>query len=348
MVIILALLLGAANAVDMPVRQAFAIEMVGPRDVGNAVAINSAMFNGARVVGPALAGLTIGAFGMAPAFALNAASFLAVIVGLSAMREDELHLPRLVPRPRSVGAVMENLREGLAFVRHTPIVLLAVTTVGLVATFGMNFQVVIPPLAQDVLRSDAAGYGFLMTASGVGALTAAIALVVAGRPRPMRIAAGAILLGVGSVALASSTWFPLSLLLMVPIGAGGIAMAATANTTIQLAVPDGLRGRVMSVYTTVFSASGPIGGLLMGVLASTLGIGIAIAIGGALSLLTGIVAFVWYRRLRAGERLERTLAAASTAAGSDAVAVGVVQSTPPNTNAAFNPPNPNEVLSTRR
>jgi MFS family permease len=217
-----------------------------------------------------------------------------------------------------------------------------------VATFGMNFQVVIPPLAQDVLRSDAAGYGFLMTASGVGALTAAIALVVAGRPRPMRIAAGAILLGVGSVALASSTWFPLSLLLMVPIGAGGIAMAATANTTIQLAVPDGLRGRVMSVYTTVFSASGPIGGLLMGVLASTLGIGIAIAIGGALSLLTGIVAFVWYRRLRAGERLERTLAAASTAAGSDAVAVGVVQSTPPNTNAAFNPPNPNEVLSTRR
>jgi MFS family permease len=330
MVIILALLLGAANAVDMPVRQAFAIEMVGPRDVGNAVAINSAMFNGARVVGPALAGLTIGAFGMAPAFALNAASFLAVIVGLSAMREDELHLPRLVPRPRSVGAVMENLREGLAFVRHTPIVLLAVTTVGLVATFGMNFQVVIPPLAQDVLRSDAAGYGFLMTASGVGALTAAIALVVA------------------SVALASSTWFPLSLLLMVPIGAGGIAMAATANTTIQLAVPDGLRGRVMSVYTTVFSASGPIGGLLMGVLASTLGIGIAIAIGGALSLLTGIVAFVWYRRLRAGERLERTLAAASTAAGSDAVAVGVVQSTPPNTNAAFNPPNPNEVLSTRR
>lgn len=347
MVIILALLLGVANAVDMPVRQAFAIEMVGPRDVGNAVAINSAMFNGARVVGPALAGLTIGAFGMAPAFALNAASFLAVIIGLSAMREEELHLPRLVPRPRSVGAVMENLREGLAFVRHTPMVLLAVTTVGLVATFGMNFQVVIPPLAQDVLRSDAAGYGFLMTASGVGALTAAVALVVAGRPRPMRIAAGAILLGLGSVALASSTWFPLSLLLMVPIGAGGIAMSATANTTIQLAVPDGLRGRVMSVYTTVFSASGPIGGLLMGVLASTLGIAIAIAIGGALSLLTGIVAIVWYRRIRAGERLERTLAA-STAAGTDAVAVGVVQSTPPNTSAAFNPPNPNEVLSTRR
>ena len=343
MILVLAVLLGFANAVDMPVRQAFAIEMVGPRDVGNAVAINSAMFNGARVVGPAMAGLTIGAFGMAPAFAINALSFLAVIVGLTAMRDDELHRPRLVPRPRSVGAVMENLREGLAFVRQTPIVLLAVTTVGLVATFGMNFQVVIPPLAQDVLNSDASGYGFLMTASGIGALGAAVALVVAGKPRPIRIALGAIALGVASIALASTTWFALALLLMAPIGAGGIAMAATANATIQLAVPDGLRGRVMSVYTTVFSASMPVGGLLMGAIASTLGILEAIAIGGVLSLVTGVVALVWYRRIRSRERAE----AAATPPG-DAVAVGVLQSTPPNTSAAFNPPKPNEVLSTRR
>ena len=346
MIIVLAVLLGCANAIDMPVRQAFAIEMVGPRDIGNAVAINSAMFNGARVVGPAMAGLTIGAFGMAPAFAINAVSFLAVIIGLSAMRDDELHRPRLVPRPRSVGAVMGNLREGLAFVRHTPLVLLAVTTVGLVATFGMNFQVVIPPLAQDVLGSDASGYGFLMTASGLGALTAAVALVVGGKPRPIRIAVGAIALGIASIALASSTWFPLSLVLMAPIGAGGIVMAATANATIQLAVPDGLRGRVMSVYTTVFSASMPVGGLLMGAIASTLGILEAVAIGGVLSLLTGVVAFAWYRRIRSRER-ELAAAAAAATAG-DAMAVGVLQSTPPNTSAAFNPPNPNEVLSTRR
>ena len=303
MILVLAVLLGCANAVDMPVRQAFAIEMVGPRDIGNAVAINSAMFNGARVVGPAVAGLTIGAFGMAPAFAINALSFLAVIVGLMLMRDDELHLARLVPRPRSAGAVVENLREGLAFVRHTPIVLLAVTTVGLVATFGMNFQVVIPPLAQDALGSDASGYGFLMAASGIGALGAAVALVLSGRPRTGRIVGGAILLGVASILLAMSTSFPISLLLMVPIGAGGIAMAATANATIQLAVPDGLRGRVMSVYTTVFSASMPIGGLLMGALASTLGILEAIAIGGVLSLISGIGAFVWYRRIRGREQV---------------------------------------------
>ena len=342
MILVLAVLLGCANAVDMPVRQAFAIEMVGPRDIGNAVAINSAMFNGARVVGPAVAGLTIGAFGIAPAFAINAVSFLAVIIGLSVMRDDELHLARLVPRPRSAGAVVENLREGLAFVRHTPIVLLAVTTVGLVATFGMNFQVVIPPLAQDALGSDASGYGFLMAASGLGALGAAVALVLSGRPRTGRIVGGAILLGVASILLALSTSFPVSLLLMVPIGAGGITMAATANATIQLAVPDGLRGRVMSVYTTVFSASMPIGGLLMGAIASTVGILEAVAIGGVLSLVSGIGAFVWYRRIRG-----RELGEAATGDG-DVNAAAVLQSTPPNTSAAFSPPKPNEVLSTRR
>jgi MFS family permease len=342
MILVLAVLLGCANAVDMPVRQAFAIEMVGPRDIGNAVAINSAMFNGARVVGPAVAGLTIGAFGMAPAFAINALSFLAVIVGLMLMRDDELHLARLVPRPRSAGAVVENLREGLAFVRHTPIVLLAVTTVGLVATFGMNFQVVIPPLAQDALGSDASGYGFLMAASGIGALGAAVALVLSGRPRTGRIVGGAILLGVASILLAMSTSFPISLLLMVPIGAGGIAMAATANATIQLAVPDGLRGRVMSVYTTVFSASMPIGGLLMGALASTVGILEAIAVGGVLSLISGIGAFVWYRRIRGREQVE------PARGDSDVQAAAVLQSTAPNTSAAFSPPKPNEVLSTRR
>jgi len=297
MILILAVLLGCANAVDMPVRQSFAFEMVGPRDVGNAVSINSAMFNGARVVGPAVAGLTIGVFGIALAFAINAASFLAVIVGLVLMRDDELHAPRLLPRPRSVAEVRENLAEGLTYVRRTPIVLLAVATVGLVATFGMNFSVVFPPLAQQVLHSDASGYGFLMTASGIGALAASVMLVAAGRPKPVRIAGGAILLGVASLALALSTTFPLSLLLMVPIGFGGIAMAATANATIQLNVPDGLRGRVMSVYTTVFAGSVPIGGLAAGAAASSIGVLNTIALGGALSLLTGLGAYVWWRRI---------------------------------------------------
>lgn len=360
MIVLLAILLGCANAVDMPVRQSFAYEMVGPKDVGNAVALNSAMFNGARVVGPAVAGLTIGIFGIAIAFALNAASFVAVIVGLWMMRDTELHGTRLVPRPRSVREVFENLGEGLRYVRDTPVVLLAVTVVGLVATVGMNFTVLIPPLAANVLKSDAAGYGFLMTASGLGALGAAIALVIGGRPHPVRIAGGAIVLGIASVGLAVSTSFPLSLALMIPIGAGGITMAATANATIQLAVPDGLRGRVMSVYTTVFSASIPIGGLAVGAVASATGIPTTVAIGGLLSLAVGLGAYVWWRRIGSpspsrgmGSPAAVTMATESAtaqpgAAPASAPATVMAQPAVPKTSAAFSPPNPNEVLSTRR
>ena len=302
MIVILAILLGCTNAVDMPVRQSFSIEMVGPRDVGNAVSINSAMFNGARVVGPAIAGLTIGAIGIAPAFAVNAVSFLAVIVALHLMNDEELQRPRLLKRPSSVREVGAHLGEGLAYVRKTPIVLMSVTVVGLVATFGMNFNVLTPPLAQQVLHSDASGFGFLMTASGIGALSAAVMLVLSGRPRPWRIGGGAILLGIATLALSVSTSFPLSLLLMVPVGFGGIAMAATANATIQLNAPDGLRGRVMSVYTTVFSASVPIGGIATGILASSIGVPATMAISGGLSLATGIGAAIWWRRMQVADR----------------------------------------------
>ena len=355
MIVLLAILLGCANAVDMPVRQSFAYEMVGPRDVGNAVSLNSAMFNGARVIGPAVAGLTIGVFGIATAFAINAASFLAVIVGLSLMRDEDLRLPRLVPRPRSVREVFVNLAEGLRFVWHTPVVLLAVSVVGLIATVGMNFTVLVPPLAANELHSDAAGYGFLMTASGLGALGAAVALVIGGRPRPVRIAGGALVLGIGLVLLAVSTSFPLSLLLMVPIGAGGITMAATANATIQLAVPDGLRGRVMSVYTTVFAGSVPIGGIAAGAAASALGVPLTLAISGLLSLIVGLGAYVWWRRI--GSPSPATFGSAApakvemateTVTTQMATETATAQSAVPSTNAAISPPNPNEVLSTRR
>ncbi|MEP6638540.1 MAG: MFS transporter [Chloroflexota bacterium] len=296
MILFLAFLLGIANAVDMPVRQAFSIELVGREDIGNAVALNSAMFNGARVVGPAAAGLAIAAFGVGPAFAINAISFLAVIIGLRLMDDRDLHVPTRIARPTSAGAVVENLKEGLQYVRGTPVVLLAVVTVGVVATVGMNFNVLIPAFAQGQLGSDAAGFGFLMAASGIGSLLAAVRLVIGGRPRPIRLATGALLLGAASLALAATYAFPVALVLMVLVGFGSILMAATGNTTIQLAVPDHLRGRVMSVYTIVFSASVPIGGLAMGAVASAFGVSVAIALGGALTLLAGLGALAWGRR----------------------------------------------------
>jgi MFS family permease len=299
MILVLAILLGCANAVDMPVRQSFAIELVGREDVGNAVALNAAMFNGSRIIGPALAGLTIGAFGVAAAFALNALSFLAVIVALLMLDDTTLRTRPRMATPRSASEVIDNLVEGLRYVRQTPLVLLAVLVVGAVATFGMNFSVLIPAFAADDLASGAAGFGFLMAASGVGSLVAALMLAFRGKPRASRIASGAVILGLASVAMAATNVYAVALVLMILIGYGGISMAATANATIQLAVPDQLRGRVMSVYTTIFASSAPIGGLLMGAIASGFGPAVAIGIGGVLSGLVGLAAGAWLRGQRA-------------------------------------------------
>jgi MFS family permease len=295
MILVLAFLLGCANALDMPTRQSFSIELVGREDIGNAVALNSAMFNGARVIGPAAAGLAIAAFGVGPAFAINAVSFLAAIVALRLMDERDLHLGSRIARPESAAAVVRDLREGLRFVRRTEIVLLAVVVVGSVATVGMNFNVLIPAFAQYQLASGAAGYGFLMAASGIGSLLAALRLAFGGWPRPIRLVTGSVILGAASVGLAATHEFFVAIALMVLIGFGSILMAATGNATIQLAVPDQLRGRVMSVYTTVFSASVPVGGLAMGAVASAFGVQMAIAVGGVLSLLVGLGAWAWGR-----------------------------------------------------
>jgi MFS family permease len=295
-VLILALLLGVVNAVDMPTRQAFAVEMVGREDIGNAVALNSAMFNGARVIGPAVAGLTIGLTGVAWAFFINGLSFLFVIGAYVRMDDTLLRAVPLLARPTTVGEVTAHLRTGLSYVRATPAVLVPIVVIGLVSTFGMNFGVLIPPLARDVLHVGATGYGFLMAATGVGSLTAALSIAFGRRNRVAWIGLGASLTGVAELVLAASGSFGLSMLAMFVTGLGAIGMAATANTTIQLTVPDELRGRVMSVYTTVFAGSTPVGGLVAGALASGLGVGPAIGIGAALSLVVGLVTIVWYRR----------------------------------------------------
>jgi MFS family permease len=295
-VFVVALLLGVRNSVDMPTRQAFAVEMVGREDIGNAVALNSAMFNGARVVGPALAGLAIGAFGIALAFLIDAISYLAVIGALLAMDEQTLHTRPGIERPESVGEVAAHLREGLSYVRQTPVVLLAISVIGLVSTFAMNFSVIVPTLTQLVFHADAAGYGFLMAAMGVGSLIAALAIAFSGRTAPIVIGFGAMLLGAAEVVVGVSHSYPIALVAMVFAGLGGISMAATCNTVIQLAVPDQLRGRVMSVYTTVFAGSTPIGGPFMGWVASAFGPAISMTAGGVIAALTGAGALAWVRR----------------------------------------------------
>jgi MFS family permease len=298
-VLALAVALGVTNAVDMPVRQAFAVEMVGREDVVNAVGLNSALFNASRILGPALAGLTIGIFDISIAFLINGLSFLAVLAAYGVMRDQELRPAPRMDRPSSIGDITDALAEGLRYVRSTPMVFLAVAVVGLAATFGMNSSVLAPPLAQDVLHSGASGFGFLMAAAGIGSLIAALGIAFAARSRPAAMAWGAILLGVAGMALGVSRSFPVSLLAMLAAGFGMIGMAATANSTIQLTVPDRLRGRVVSIYTTVFAGSTPIGGLLLGAVASRFGVPTAFFAGGVVTVAVGLWAILWLRSMPA-------------------------------------------------
>jgi MFS family permease len=301
-VILVAFCFGLANAVDMPTRNSFSVEMVGREDVANAVALNSAMFIAARILGPAVAGLTIGAFDISVAFLINGLSYISVIVGLYLMRETDLQSPPTMPRPSSLRAAFASLAEGLGYVGRTPIVLLATALVGVVSTFGMNFTVMIPSLARDVLGTDASGYGFLMSASGLGALIAALRIAFGRTSQPMLIGLGALMLGGFEVVLGFSRLYPASLVAMLLVGFGSVSMTATANAAVQLHVPDQLRGRVMSVYMTIFVGSTPIGSLIMGALASRLGTDVAIIAGGAISALAAVVAIAWLRRILAADR----------------------------------------------
>ncbi len=295
-VLLLAVALGFINAVDMPTRQSFVMEMTGREDVANAVALNSAMFNAARIVGPAIAGLVIGVAGVTVCFLLNGLSYVAVIAGLAAMREPDLHLGERLARPHSVAEVGANLAEGLRYVRHTPVVLLAICVVGLLSTLGMNFNVLMPAMADNVLHVGASGFGFLMSAMGFGSLVAALGVAALRRPRLSVLLVGGLALGLLEFAFAWIRFFPLSLAAVFVAGAGAIALSATANSAVQLAVPDALRGRVMSVYMTVFAGSTPVGGLLAGWLASSFGSPVALAFGGATSALVSIAAAVWVVR----------------------------------------------------
>jgi MFS family permease len=315
-IVVFAALLGISNAVDMPTRQAFVVEMVGREHVANAVALNSAVFNGARIVGPAIAGLVIGAVGgdTSIAFLVNGLSFLAVICGYALMRDEELNLPPLLARPTSVADVRTTLAEGLRYVRRTDLVLMSTIVVGLAATFGMNFVVIVPAFAREVLHTDATGYGFLMAASGIGSFSAAMLIAFSGRSEPAIIGGGALVLGLSLLTAAMVHAFVPALVVMALVGMGAIAMAATANTTIQLSVPDELRGRVIAVYTTVFVGSTPLGGLLVGFIASRSGVEAALAVSGIACAMAGVTGLVWLRRIRTRAQ------AASPAPGEDAPA----------------------------
>ncbi|MGZ3616535.1 MAG: MFS transporter, partial [Ktedonobacteraceae bacterium] len=295
-VLVLASLLGLTNSFDMPTRQAFVVEMVGREDLPNAIALNSSVFNMARVVGPGLGGLIIAFLGIAPLFLLNAISFVPVIIGLALIRMSELHaLPKQLKAgdKTSKQSTLQSLREGLEYVLHTPSILLIIAVIGIVSLFGINFNVILPLFATDVLHSGALGFGFLSAAFGVGSLFSALWLAWGNRkPSIQYVLIAAVVFSILEIIFAFSHLYALSLILIAMVGFAMIAFSANSNTTLQTVTPDRLRGRVMSVYMVVFAGSVPLGNLFTGGLAHFYGAPFALIVGGCLSLVAAVVGWI--------------------------------------------------------
>lgn len=266
-VVVLALLAGIGNALDMPARQSFYVDLVDRDEMMNAIALNSSVFNGARIIGPAIGGVVIALLGEAPAFGLNAISFLAVIGALLMMR-----LSPFVAPPRH-GSGWSELRQGLAYLVADRRVFGLVSMVAAFSVFGFPYVVLLPAFAGDVLGTGAAGLGALLAAQGVGALASALGLAFLGerRSKGRMLFASRALLPVSVLLLGLSRTPQVSMLALVLGGYTLINQLAITNTLIQMVVPDELRGRVLSTYTWALGGFWPIGSLLTGWMAERMG-----------------------------------------------------------------------------
>src|SRR6266849_6147691 len=273
-VFVLASLLGIVNAFDIPARQSFLVDMVGKEDLMNAIALNSSMFNGARIVGPAMAGILVAKIGEGWCFFANAVSYVAVIIGL--------HMMRVQPRfHRPTGPPLAHIIEGFRFVRNTAPIRAILFLLGLVSLVAMPYTVLMPIFADRILHGGARGLGILMGATGVGALLAALMLAartgVQGLGRWVTFACGGF--AIALVLFSFSRIFWLSAILLLPVGFCMMLQMSSSNTLIQAMVPDELRGRVMALYTMMFMGMAPFGALLGGALADGLGAPITVSMG---------------------------------------------------------------------
>jgi MFS family permease len=279
-VAVLAGIYGMGRAMDIPARQAYITDLVGKPDLANAVALNSLVFNGARIVGPAVAGLLIARFGVAAAFLLNGLSFVAVIGALLATRNPGN------PHPGGQLGLREGLSGALGYAVRTPPVAFTLSLLVVVSLLVINFNVVVPLVARDVLHEGAHGFGLLMSSLGAGAVMAGIGLTLLRRGRPPLwfLAASAATLSAGTGALALVGHFGAAAVLLVVLGCCQILFSTGCNTTIQLDTPDALRGRVMGLYAIANAGMTPFGSLLIGTLAEHLGVRAACALGGGAGL----------------------------------------------------------------
>lgn len=305
---------GAINAVDNPARQAFLVELVGPERLVNAVSLGSALVNGARTVGPALAGIVIATAGVALCFGLNALSFVAMIVALRGMDPRALRSQPVAERQPG------QVRSGLRYVRGTPQLWIPLALMAIVGTFTFNFQVLLPLLATFSLGGGAAGYAALTAAMGIGAIAGAIANGTRTRVRPAFLVGAAASFGLLTAALAATPGTIAATLALVPVGAASVVFAASLNSYLQLEVAPQMRGRVMALYAMVFLGSTPIGGPLMGWIAGAAGPRAALALGGTVAVLAAL----WARAAfaRAGVGAESATREGASGAGAERAAAG--------------------------
>jgi predicted MFS family arabinose efflux permease len=292
-VAVLAAVYGVANTLDLPARQSFVVELVGKGDLMNAIALNATVFNGARVVGPAVAGLLIARYGVAPAFLVNGLSFLGVLVALATIRTEG------APRPRAVATLGQEILQGVRYAAGTPLIGLILGLLLVVSLFVLNFNVLVPLVARDVLHEGARGFGLLMASLGLGAVAGALALAAMSRTRPplALIVTAALVTSAGVLGLAAVRHFWIAAAALAVMGFTQIVFMASCNTTVQTTAPDHLRGRVMSLYALVFVGAHPFGALLMGGVAEKWGVGAACFWGGGMGLcLVLALALLWRRR----------------------------------------------------
>ena len=291
-VLVVAVMWGIMSSIDQPARQSFVMELAGREHVASAVGLNSAGFNGTRIIGPSIAGLLIARVGLSPGFFLNAVAFVIAIVLLT-------RVPGRRPTPRlSATTFVEDLLEGLVYALGTPWVRFILGLQIIVSFCVFNFSVYVPLLARNVLGMGAEGFGLLMGALGVGALSAGLSLGGFGgsAPRATTIAVSAAVACSGLVGLSLTRWFWLAAVLLVITGFSGTLAVAGCNTSLQLMAPDSLRSRVMSLYTLLSGGVFPIGAFVVGFISEHWGVPRAFLAQGALGLGALAALFIWWRR----------------------------------------------------
>ena len=311
-VYVLALMLGGVNVFDNPARQSFISEMVSTKDLANAVTLNSVSVNMARVFGAAVGGVIAAAVGLAWCFALNGVSFGAVVISLLLMRSSELFPARRVTRePRQV-------REGLAYVRSSPELLIPLIMIAVIGTLAWEFPVSLPLMARDVFHGGAGAYGVMGSVMGVGAVAGGLVSASRPRPRTRSLCLAAIGWGIAILAASAAPNLPVELIALVFVGYGSITFNSLAKTTLQLAATPTMRGRVMALWGLAWLGSTPIGGPIVGWVAQTAGARWGLVIGGLPTVVIGILALPALNRIDA-RRAEEPEAVPSDSAAAETV-----------------------------